>query len=334
MPSPPELNRLVVTLSDLGTPDGVSPSTVTELMRTVCLGGRLPDHRLTLDFARVVGLLEGTRARVRLSRRGLEFLDLNRGHSYNLTQGQAPFLANLCLFSGPYAAVAADLFRAFRRDSASRTFSADLGAFSPQTRVHRTLINFARHLGVLRTEGSIAFVTEPYIGQVSRLRVRRAVTPQELDRALERRRHQGSIAEECALEFERERLRRAGYPIEAAAVEHVSAYDVMAGYDIASFNGASTLLEFDRFVEVKSTSRPEPVFFWSEHERAVAEELGSQYWIYLYTGFSSELVKNGCSAYPITIPDPAAECHPRGLIRLTPTEFRAELRSDIISPQA
>jgi len=66
-------------------------------------------------------------------------------------------------------------------------------------------------------------------------------------------------------------------------IQQISKEDVFAGFDIMSFNGKNSSLEYDRFIEVKGTSGIEPIFYWSKNEIEKAKELGKRYWIYLWT---------------------------------------------------
>jgi hypothetical protein len=148
------------------------------------------------------------------------------------------------------------------------------------------------------------------------------VSIEELEAALQRQREQGLAAEEWALEHERERLRKKLCRAEADAVRRLSDVDICAGYDIASFNGRSEDFTFDRFIEVKSTSQPEPVFVWSRNEIETARRLGQTYWLYVLTGFRP-------SSQPLrltTLRNPARLLGVAGRIALEPIQFRAELR--------
>ena len=161
-----------------------------------------------------------------------------------------------------------------------------------------------------------------YLAQVSRFRSRVPVSMEELDEALRRQREQGLVAEEWVLEHERQRLRQHSCQAEADAVEQVSQIDICAGFDIASFDGQSEDFTFDRFIEVKSTSRPERVFVWSQNEIATARRLGKKYWLYLLTGFRP----SGKTPSLTTLRNPASLLGGTGRISLTPIQYRAELR--------
>jgi len=96
----------------------------------------------------------------------------------------------------------------------------------------------------------------------------------------------GTLAEECALRHEKERLCAEGRPDLASAVQYVGQYP-SRGYDIRSFdsNGA------ERFVEVKNVSRATR-FYLSIGEWRRSRELDN-YWFYLVSGIgtSTELIE-------------------------------------------
>jgi len=98
----------------------------------------------------------------------------------------------------------------------------------------------------------------------------------QLGLLLERNQIHGEEAEVFALGYEQKRL--STHP-KLNNVEIISSYDVMAGYDIVSYN-SSTSTELDRFVEVKSYSSS-PSFHWSCNEMDVAQLRRDKYFLYL-----------------------------------------------------
>ena len=44
----------------------------------------------------------------------------------------------------------------------------------------------------------------------------------------------------------------------------------------------------DKYIEVKCTTGRYPIFYWSENEIKKAQELGNQYFIYLWINFGKE----------------------------------------------
>lgn len=112
-------------------------------------------------------------------------------------------------------------------------------------------------------------------GRTGRLRSRR-LTPEQFQNLLRQAEQNGALGERIALEEERQRLRRGGRGDLADLVRWTSQENVLAGYDISSFDldGSS------RFIEVKATSTAVRRFIISPNEWRTAEALGDRYWIY------------------------------------------------------
>lgn len=106
--------------------------------------------------------------------------------------------------------------------------------------------------------------------------VRRAVTPAQLEARLATQAENGLAAELWVLEYERRRL--GGHPL-VDQVRRVSAENVSAGYDIASFS-TPAVLHHDIHIEVKSF-HGQKRFFWTRNEIETAEALAEAYVLYL-----------------------------------------------------
>ncbi len=83
-------------------------------------------------------------------------------------------------------------------------------------------------------------------------------------------------AEEYVVEYEQRRLSAAGRRYLSDLVERVSEHDVLACFDVRSFelDGAT------RYIEVKSSTSLHVRFFWSIQERNFAQRHAESYWIY------------------------------------------------------
>jgi len=317
LPQPEEINRLLVTLSDYGVPEGLTSSAVIGMMSSNSFGARIANHEQTLAFAKLVGLLEEEGGRFRLTQRARRLLALNVDHSYELASGQAAQIAAICVFEGPYREIAASLFGRFSMDSATGVLAAKVPFVVACSPIEQNLFAFLRALGIVRVNGSQAEVDGLFTVRGMQLRQKRPITPEELDLILAERAQRGFAAELKAIEFERSRLRSARCEVESEQVSLVSRYDVTAGYDIASYDGPSASLSFDRFIEVKSTVRDEAVFIWTANERQRAAELGASYWIYLATSFQPDVQQPAW----ILIRDPESERR-SGRLQLDPLSFR------------
>jgi len=111
----------------------------------------------------------------------------------------------------------------------------------------------------------------------------------ELDARLQAQRQRALQAEEYVVQSEKQRLCAAGREDYAVGVIRISDDDVLAGYDILSFDISGKR----RFVEVKSSSGPFEYFVWSRNEFRCAHERGESYWL-SWLGWSSRLPAGPC----------------------------------------
>lgn len=102
----------------------------------------------------------------------------------------------------------------------------------------------------------------------------------------------GEKAELFVLEYEKRRL---GLPL-CEKVQRISEIDVMAGYDIVSFDSPRSQ-DPDRFIEVKAVSSSG--FYWSKNEYEIAKLKDDKYYLYLIeigrineTDYSPQIIKN------------------------------------------
>lgn len=123
---------------------------------------------------------------------------------------------------------------------------------------------------------------------------RKKITLEDLKKKLELQNVIGDIGEMYVLEYEKNRLRDEKLK---KRIRRISLIDVMAGYDIVSFeNDDST--RFDRYIEVKTYSGAKE-FHWSKNEMDIARLKRESYYIYLVDynriespNYSPEVIKN------------------------------------------
>jgi hypothetical protein len=91
----------------------------------------------------------------------------------------------------------------------------------------------------------------------------------------------GTAAELEVIEYEKRRLSR--FPDLISKIEHTALIDVMAGYDIRSFDDVPDKSGFPspRFIEVKAVSQWSYQFHWTMNEIKKAREFCSNYYLYL-----------------------------------------------------
>ena len=182
-------------------------------------------------------------------------------------------------------------------------------AFSLSSAIFRNFLITAKCL-TLKNVGFI--VDRIYEEEINALTThkRKIVSQQELLKLLEKEREDGVLAEQLVLQYEKERL-----PSISSKIKQVSLIDVGAGYDILSFNSA-TSLSYDRFIEVKSF-HGKPHFYWSSNEKNTSELWGDKYYLYLV---DLDLYNPHNKFNPIIIQNPSKEIISENWI-IEPTNF-------------
>lgn len=106
----------------------------------------------------------------------------------------------------------------------------------------------------------------------------------------------GKAAELQIIKYEKKRLRK--FPQLVEKIEHIATKDVVAGYDIKSFEGKrdESGLYIPRFIEVKAVSCYDYRFNWTKNEIETSKRLGQNYFLYLLpvlgkNGFDLESLK-------------------------------------------
>lgn len=298
-----ECNRVVVMASQLAGNNGTCDiKDLFKLCSSLTFGGHIADHSRTINLCCYGGLLCLKNDRVGLTELGEKFLSCNPDTVYEITELQKHLIAERLILAGPWQSRARDLFLSFSPNYDKITYEISLYE-NPLPARYNSIVHLLLALRVLSKIDSKLFVEPKYISLVMKLRAAPvSVSKQELDQALQVDMKLANQAEEAVLEFERERLKSIGRNMEASLVRRISQLDIGAGYDIKSFDGDKPFLDYDRFIEVKSSLNLELRFFWSDNERRVAEERGDKYWIYFVGGLSTKKARHVC---PIMIQDPS-----------------------------
>lgn len=109
---------------------------------------------------------------------------------------------------------------------------------------------------------------------------RKKLSPKELSLILKRKDDLGKAAELEVLRYEKERLKK--YPKLIAKIEHIAKKDVLAGYDILSWESeCHNNIAVPRYIEVKATSMNNINFYWTRNEVEKANKLAERYYLYL-----------------------------------------------------
>ncbi|CUP99061.1 Uncharacterised protein [Clostridium paraputrificum] len=153
----------------------------------------------------------------------------------------------------------------------------------------------------ISNDGKFLIFNEKYLDAVKLMikNSKRKYTLEDLKKKLILQEEYGELAEKFVLEYEQKRLSKD----KAKLVKRISEIDVMAGYDICSFNDDSSNT-YNRYIEVKSFSK-NVRFYWSKNEVEVARKYGDKYYLYLV-----DRDKISCSEYK-----PEIVCNPIDILK-------------------
>ena len=194
-------------------------------------------------------------------------------------------------------------------DARQRTFSMHSTALPMR---YSQMRNFLISVGVVQLEnGWLVFSSSAVCVMKENLSLAASkMTPEMLQRKLERDAEAGRLAESYVMHFESKRLGQD----KSSGIEQVSLISVSAGYDIASFETPDSI-EYDRFIEVKAVGKRG--FHFSANELAVAKRLRDRYCIYLV-----DLQKTQDDGYePIVLRNPSKLFENPDEWRITPDSY-------------
>lgn len=118
---------------------------------------------------------------------------------------------------------------------------------------------------------------------------KKKISPETLKRKQEDNDSIGFNAEKAVIEFEVKRL--VNISIKSNEIKHISQENVLAGYDIKSFENYldNNSNKIERYIEVKAVSITDCKFYWSKNEMEIAKVLGEKYFLYLLPVISNNL---------------------------------------------
>ena len=123
-------------------------------------------------------------------------------------------------------------------------------------------------------------VNEKYLDLFEAHLEQKKLSPKRLELILRDKDAVGKAAELKILQYERKRLAR--HPELLAKIEHIALNDVMAGYDILSWETERQKDKPEpRYIEVKAVSKIDGQFYWSRNEVERARQLTTKYALYL-----------------------------------------------------
>ncbi len=136
-------------------------------------------------------------------------------------------------------------------------------------------------------KGSQYEINADYVHLFSKVVRPRTLSPEQLKRQQEQNNSIGLAAEHLIIEYELKRLEN--LHLKHEEILHVSKTDVLAGYDIRSFEDHldSNSNRIVRHIEVKAVSGTNYSFYLSRNELDVAAKLGDSYYLYLLPAIGS-----------------------------------------------
>jgi hypothetical protein len=290
-----EVNRVLLAVSDLiGSGSRADARAVIRLCEGTVIGGRMPNHEASIEFAVQIGLLAVDGRYLLLTKEGGAFLEMNPQRLYDLSDDQKRFLIRARYLDRPFREGCLAVLSSFSPSYAHDTYrwsSID----SPPINGGEIILEQLRELGLLVRGETWYEVSAEFVGTVATfLAEGKGFTEEQFLEYLREKQEVGEIAEELVLESEAERLRGAGHKAEEMSIRRISKLKVNAGYDIESFDGKSKGVKYDRFIEVKGSKGSKVRFLWTDNEMKVARQLRERYWIYFQGGIdlSTKKAKN------------------------------------------
>lgn len=270
-----ELARLLSVFAELGTTECSRRELMEIASRTAGADHRAPNPEPAIAISLQLGLLKKKGDVFQLTQIARSFLADPHGKILDLTPAQGKILLGLFVDDPEIQESVALLLRNFTQNEDGR-LQARVDTVGKNTLL-ASAANLLQQLGAIEYIGETFVFNSQFESAIpDQTTAFAALTEEALWQRLEGQRERARKIEELVLEQERSRLKTLGKLELAEAVLRVSAVDVRMGYDIKSFDGDET----PRYIEVKSSTGNQIRFNWSLGERAQAEKLGDQYWIY------------------------------------------------------
>ena len=305
---PDDLANLCVSFLDTGA----SRMLKFELARLVQKSMRIDSDSSAaeiIEAAAACGLITVDGTNCAISTQGRR-LAKHQDHVSGMISDEAKefLLKNVYLDVDNGAACCVPFLSSFRVDVTLGTFALERAA--DESEEQRAWLRTLSRVGLLDVDERVARVRREYLALVNEcLRHLREAELEGGTVSAAEKAKTGAIAEKCALEYERKKLMRRGYPELASLVRQISLVDTSAGYDIISCRGSGRNPEEEILIEVKGTRKGEVEFVWSRNERRVARQRRRSYWIYVFTDIDLD---NETGKGPIRINDPDLGLERRG----------------------
>ncbi len=282
-----EINRILIAIQQLSVNEYANKNDVENTCTQIVLGASSPNHSKTIDFCIAANIISEFDDQLFVSPFGKKLLNANPDHNWDLTSEQKTLLIQNCFLDGFYKDDSLDLIKRFSPDARKQTF-----VFLKKDEF--LLRNVLPHLQLLLQvglvlENDIIYFLKPDFSQhFSYFVNKRKMSYAELEQKLQSDKETGEIAERIVYNFEKNRLKKLNATSESALVKIISGIDVSAGYDLESFDGKTSDLEFNRHIEVKGSTNYDLSFYLSSGELETSQELKNNYWIYFVSGINRQ----------------------------------------------
>lgn len=297
-----EINRLLLAIEEVSqrNKDGCSKQIVIKQCQSVVLDGVFPDHKETIQFCKKLEIIEESENKLKFTPIGKFLLKANPKKMYKLTEDQKKIISKLLLTCSYSNEIIKKIMRPFKMDYENNTFFLHMAEY--QENNDSWMLELLKQSRVLYLYNETLKVNVDFVRAIAQLLGVGILNQRKFDELSQIQKAVGDLGEKLVLEYERERLNRLGANEESKCIRIISKLNVAAGYDIESFDGKSSSLEFDRFIEVKSSTGDYVSFEWTRNEINKAKKLKDSYWIY-FLG-KVDLVGKNAKLGPLLFRDP------------------------------
>ena len=304
------INDLSLFLSALGTfqkTGGISKKRLFFLIREkpTTIQWEVQTHEL-LKLGIKLNIFKMNDDRVILTEHGRSVLGMQTS-DYTLNETQQRYMVENCIFNNPNVSDLLEFLSLFVFDLQDKTMICNSSDY-PLTKIGLEILV---QIGLVSKHGQVWRLNPNYIEFIHEIQQSRSIgqgrpiSQEELKQILVEQADIGMYGEEISVIYEKQRLTKKSLDRESYNVKQVSIYNTNLGYDIASFNGKSPSLVYDRFIEVKARKRRVYSFIMSANEIRVAKEKGTKYVIYFWNGLGHQTPST-----PVrTIVDPVNTLH-------------------------
>lgn len=231
------------------------------------------------SFLKELGLVKIRKTQIVLNPKYKVFLKKLKNLQLKQQMVQQFFISNLILKTNSFSGYLNEFFSHFHWKDGRYKFKPS----TSQRLRYSGLRNFLMELEFLYLDSKNKeyIISDIYPIAYTELRDTNKLSMDEFKQVMQRKAQIGYDAEVQIIEYEKERL--SNFPFLVEKIDHTSIKDVMAGYDIESFEAKLGKNEkpIPRFIEVKAVARCNYKFYWTKNEIEKAEFYNRNYYLYL-----------------------------------------------------